>query len=37
VKTRRSSAGTRAVMVLLSRFFDWRKALVVIQPEKFLK
>ena len=24
-------------MVLLSRFFDWREALVIVKPETFLK
>ncbi len=37
VKPRRSTAATRSVMVLLSRFFDWRNALVVIQPATFLR
>lgn len=37
VKPQRSTAATRAVMVLLSRFFEWRKALVVVKPETFLK
>jgi hypothetical protein len=37
VRPRRSTATTRAVMVLLSRFFDWREALVIVKPETFLK
>ena len=37
VKTRRSTASTRALMVLLSKFFDWREALVIVKPETFLK
>ena len=37
VKSRRSTAATRAFMVLLSRFFDWREALVIVKPETFLK
>jgi putative transposase len=37
VKSRRSTVATRAVMVLLSKFFDWPEALVVVKPETFLK
>jgi putative transposase len=37
VKPRRSTAATRALMVLLSRFHDWREALVIVKPETFLK
>jgi putative transposase len=37
VRPRRSTAATRAVMVLLSRFFAWREALVIVKPETFLK
>ena len=37
VRPRRSNAATRAFMVLLSRFFDWREALVIVKPETFLK
>jgi hypothetical protein len=37
VKPRRSTAATRALMVLLSRFLDWREALVIVKPETFLK
>jgi hypothetical protein len=33
VKPRRSTAATRALMVLLSRFLDWREALVIVKPE----
>jgi len=29
---RRSTAATRALMVLLSRFLDWREALVIVKP-----
>jgi putative transposase len=36
-KPRRSSAVTRAIMVLLSMFFDWRDALVVVKPDTFAK
>jgi putative transposase len=35
VKPRRST--TRAFMVLRSRFFDWREALVIVKPDTFLK
>ena len=37
VRPRRSTAARRAFMVLLSRFFEWRNALVVVKPETFLK
>src|SRR5438270_437475 len=37
LRPRRSTAATRAVMILLSRFFDWREALVIVKPETFLK
>jgi putative transposase len=37
VRPRRSTAATRTLMVLLSRFFDWREALVIVKPETFLK
>jgi putative transposase len=37
VKSRRATAATRAFMVLLSRFFNWREALVIVRPETFLK
>jgi putative transposase len=37
VQPRRSTAATRALMVLLSRFLDWREALVIVKPETFLK
>ena len=37
VKPRRSTAATRAFMVLLSRFFEWHNALVVVKPETFRK
>jgi hypothetical protein len=36
VRPRRSTAATRAFMVLLSRFFDWRKALVIVKPRHSL-
>jgi hypothetical protein len=37
VQPRRSTTATRAFMVLLSRFLDWREALVIVKPETFLK
>ena len=37
VRPRRSNAATRAVMVWLCGFFDWREALVIVKPETFLK
>ena len=32
-KPRRSTAATRALMVLLSRFLDWREALVIVKQQ----
>lgn len=37
VKTIRSTAATRILLVSLSKFFAWREALVVVQSETFLK
>jgi len=37
VRPRCSNAAIRALMVLLSKFFDWREALVIVKPETFLK
>ena len=37
VKPRRPSSTTRALMILLSRFFEWQDALVIVKPETFLK
>jgi putative transposase len=37
VKPRCSTAATRALMVLLSRFFEWHDALVMVKPETCLK
>jgi hypothetical protein len=37
IRPRRSTAASRALMVLLSRFFDWREALVIVKLETFLK
>jgi hypothetical protein len=36
LRPRRSNAATRAFMVLLSRFFDWREALVIVKPQHSL-
>ena len=36
-KTKRTTAVARLVMVTLGKFFDWRKALVVVQPQTFLR
>jgi hypothetical protein len=32
VKPRRANDATRIALVWLSRFFDWQKALVMVQP-----
>jgi putative transposase len=37
VRPRRSTSTTRIGLVLLSRFFEWRTALVVVKPETFRK
>lgn len=37
VKPRRTTNATRITMVWLSRWFDWRQALAVVQPETFLR
>lgn len=37
VKPRRVDAATRASMMLLSRLFDWRSALVVVRPETLIR
>jgi hypothetical protein len=34
-KPRRSTAATRALMVLLSRFLDWREALVIVKQQTY--
>lgn len=36
-KPRPASRTTRITMVALARFFDWRDALAIVQPETFLK
>ena len=37
VKPRRVDAATRVMLMLLSRCFDWRSALVVVQPETLIR
>jgi transposase InsO family protein len=37
VKPRRASDATRIVLVWLSRFFDWRAALVMVQPATLIR
>ena len=37
VKPRRIDSVTRIVLTILSRFFDWRDALVVVRPETLLR
>jgi putative transposase len=37
VKPRRIDAATRVSLVLLSRLFDWRDALVVVRPETLIR
>src|SRR5499433_2658604 len=37
VKPKRTTSATRLVLVWLSRWFDWRQALAVVQPETFLR
>jgi putative transposase len=36
-KPRRANDATRMALVWLSRFFDWRKALVIVQPATLLR
>jgi putative transposase len=36
-KPRRTTATIRLAMVALARFFDWRNALVIVNPETFLR
>jgi len=36
-KPRRITTTARLIMLALSRFFDWREALVIVKPETFLK
>src|SRR5919109_3472770 len=37
VKPRRAMPATRLVLVWLGRWFDWRQALAVVQPETFTR
>ncbi len=37
VKPRRVDAVTRGSLMLLSRLFDWRSALVVVRPETLIR
>ena len=37
VKPTRTTSATRLVLVWLSRWFDWRQALAVVQPQTFLR
>jgi transposase InsO family protein len=37
VKPRRATNATRIAMVWLSRWFDWRQALAVVQPKTFIR
>jgi transposase InsO family protein len=37
VKPKRTTSATRLVLVWLSRWFDWRQALAVVQPATFLR
>jgi transposase InsO family protein len=37
VKPRRVDPGTRVTLALLSRFFNWRDALVVVRPETMIR
>jgi putative transposase len=37
VKPRRATAATRLAMTVLSRWFDWRQALAIVQPQTFIR
>ena len=37
VKPRRVDAATRVTLTLLSRWFDWRSALIVVRPETLIR
>jgi putative transposase len=37
VKPRRATDATRCTLIWLSRWFDWRQALTVVQPETFMR
>src|ERR687884_401203 len=37
VKPRRATDATRPALVWLGRWFDWRQALAVVQPQTFIR
>jgi hypothetical protein len=37
VEPRRATRTTRLAMLVPSRFFDWRAALVIVKPETFVR
>jgi putative transposase len=37
LKPRRATPALRLTLIALSRFFNWRDALVIVKPETFLK
>src|SRR5262245_13208014 len=37
VKPRRATHGTRLALVWLARWFDWRQALAIVQPQTFIE
>jgi putative transposase len=37
VKPRRIDAATRVTLTLLSRWFDWRSALLVVRPDPLIR
>lgn len=37
VKARQAKDGTRLVFILLSRFFAWKDALVIVKPETLIR
>src|SRR5215831_18046350 len=37
VKPKRATDVTRLVLIWLARWFDWRQALLVVQPETFIR
>jgi hypothetical protein len=37
VKPRRATRTKRLAILFLSRFFDWRSALVIVKPETFVR
>ena len=36
IKPRRATHGTRLTLVWLARWFDWRQALAIVQPQTFI-